>query len=200
MNTEYNHQPLADSLVSSVLSIPFVPVCDNSSLDFPCPIHCRLSQQLGAASVAACLDGPIIRSDSSAGVTGVEAGAYSQLPLGKWQGTPWTGRRSITGPHRDKRDTQPCTLTIIPWVNLESPNKLTCRRKPEYPERTHSYTGRTCKLHTERPGFKPGMLLLWGDGANHHTTVQPFCKSAFVNKKPLNFLYCLKIRVTKMWT
>jgi len=24
-------------------------------------------------------------------------------------------------------------------------------RKPEYPERTHTYTGRTCKLHTERP-------------------------------------------------
>ena len=24
-------------------------------------------------------------------------------------------------------------------------------RKPEYPERPHAYTGRTCKLHTERP-------------------------------------------------
>ena len=39
-------------------------------------------------------------------------------------------------------------------------------RKSEYPERTHAYTGRTCKLHT-------GTLSLWGDGANHHTTVQP---------------------------
>jgi len=40
-------------------------------------------------------------------------------------------------------------------------------RKPEYPERTHAYT--------ERPqvGIEPGTLLLWGDGANHHTTVQP---------------------------
>jgi len=31
-------------------------------------------------------------------------------------------------------------------------------RKPEYPERTHAYTGRTRKLHTERPqvGIEPG--------------------------------------------
>jgi len=43
-------------------------------------------------------------------------------------------------------------------------------RKPDYPERTHAYTGRTYKLHTERPqvGIEPG-----GDGANHHTAVQP---------------------------
>ena len=26
-------------------------------------------------------------------------------------------------------------------------------RKPEYPEETHANTGRTCKLHTERPGL-----------------------------------------------
>ncbi len=26
---------------------------------------------------------------------------------------------------------------------------LDCGRKPEYPERTHADTGRTCKLHTE---------------------------------------------------
>jgi len=60
---------------------------------------------------------------------------------------------------------------------LESPINLTCMfldggRKPEYPERTHGYTGRTCKLHTERPqlGVEPGTLSLWG----HHTTVQPY--------------------------
>ena len=37
------------------------------------------------------------------------AGAY---PSGHWArggGTPWTGRQSITGPHRDKRDKQPHT-------------------------------------------------------------------------------------------
>ena len=33
---------------------------------------------------------------------------------GERQGTPWTGRRSITGPHRDKRDKQPHTLTLTP--------------------------------------------------------------------------------------
>jgi len=35
-------------------------------------------------------------------------------------------------------------------------------RKLEYPEKTHTYTARTCKLHTERPqpGIEPGTLLL----------------------------------------
>jgi len=35
-------------------------------------------------------------------------------------------------------------------------------RKPEYPERTPAYMGRTYKLHTDRPqpGFEPGTLLL----------------------------------------
>ena len=49
---------------------------------------------------------------------------------------------------RDKQDTQPCTLTLTPKDNLESPINLTLggERKPEYPERTHAYTGRTCKL------------------------------------------------------
>ncbi|MEQ2302879.1 hypothetical protein AMECASPLE_011234, partial [Ameca splendens] len=31
-----------------------------------------------------------------------------------------------------------------------------CGRKPENPERTHASTGRTCKLHAERP---PGREL-----------------------------------------
>jgi len=35
-------------------------------------------------------------------------------------------------------------------------------RKLEYLERTHAYTRRTCKLHTERPqlGIEPGTLSL----------------------------------------
>jgi len=48
---------------------------------------------------------------------------------------------------------------------LESPINLTCMfldggGKPEYPERTHANTGRTCSLHTERPqpGVEPGTL------------------------------------------
>jgi len=48
-------------------------------------------------------------------------------------------------------------------------------RKVEYKQRSHTYTGRTCKLHAERPqlGFETGTLLLLGDGVNHHTTMQP---------------------------
>ncbi|KAJ8409381.1 hypothetical protein AAFF_G00235790 [Aldrovandia affinis] len=48
---------------------------------------------------------------------------------------------------------------------------LDCGRKPEYPEETHADTGRTCKLHTERPwpGFKPRSFLLCSDSAIHYT-------------------------------
>jgi len=61
------------------------------------------------------------------------------------------------------------------WFNFETLINLTCMfldggRKPEYPERTHAYTGRTCQLHTERTSRDSNQ---WGDGADHHTTVQP---------------------------
>jgi len=70
--------------------------------------------------------------------------SLSQRSSGERRGTPWTGRQSITGPH---------TLSLTPKDNSESPVNLTCMfldggRK--YPERTHAYTGRTCKLPTER--------------------------------------------------
>ena len=45
--------------------------------------------------------------------------SLSQQSLGERRGSPWTGRQSITGPHRDKPDKQPLTLT--PKDNLESP-------------------------------------------------------------------------------
>ena len=48
--------------------------------------------------------------------------SLSQLSLTIRQGTPWTGHQSITGPHRNK---QPCTLTLSPKVNLETPINLT---------------------------------------------------------------------------
>ena len=35
--------------------------------------------------------------------------SLSQRSLGERRGTPWTGRRFVTGPHRDKRDKQPHT-------------------------------------------------------------------------------------------
>ena len=105
--------------------------------------------------------------------------SLSQRSSGERQGTPWKGHQSITGPHRDKRDKQPHTRShSLLRTILKSPINLTCMffdggRKPQYPERTHerthAYTGRTCKLHTERP--QPGVEL-WGDGANHHTAVQ----------------------------
>ena len=31
---------------------------------------------------------------------------------GREAGYTWTGHQSITGPHRDTHDTQPCTLTL----------------------------------------------------------------------------------------
>ena len=99
---------------------------------------------------------PVLSSLGSRG----SAGAYPSRLRAKGRGTPWTGRQSITGPHADK---QPLTPTFTPTGNLEPPINLTCMfldcgRKPEYPEETHASTGRTCKLHTERPQprFEPG--------------------------------------------
>ncbi|KAF3705698.1 hypothetical protein EXN66_Car021389 [Channa argus] len=63
---------------------------------------------------------------------------------------------------------QKCTLTFTPMGNLESPIKLACMFldcgwKPRA-EENQSSTGRTCKLHTERPqqagGFEPGTFYL----------------------------------------
>ncbi|MGH0192830.1 UNVERIFIED_CONTAM: hypothetical protein FKN15_029523 [Acipenser sinensis] len=59
------------------------------------------------------------------------------------------GRQSIAGELRDK---------------LERPihHVSGLGRKPEYPEKTHMNTGRTCKLHTDRPeaGIEPRTLEL----------------------------------------
>ena len=67
--------------------------------------------------------------------------------------------------------------TLTPRNNLDQfrPINLTCMfldcgRKPGHPERTHAWTRRTCKLQPLL-GFEPGTLLLWGNGANHQTTV-----------------------------
>jgi len=96
------------------------------------------------------------------------------------RGTPWTGRQSITGPHRDK---QPHTHShSLLRTILETPINLTRMfldggRKPEYSQRTHAVcVERTHANSTQKgpqPGDEPGTLLLWGDGANHHTTMQP---------------------------
>ncbi|KAK5608006.1 hypothetical protein CRENBAI_006560 [Crenichthys baileyi] len=58
--------------------------------------------------------------------------------------------------HRRATQTTMHTLIHTPKGNLERPINLTgmsldCGRKPESPVRTHTCTGRTCKLHAERP-------------------------------------------------
>lgn len=53
-----------------------------------------------------------------------------------------------------QKDKQPFALSLTPTANLDLPIRLTCTmsldrgRKPEYPGRTNTATGRTCKLHT----------------------------------------------------
>ena len=63
--------------------------------------------------------------------------SLSQRSSSERRGKPWTGRQSITGPHRDKRDKQPCTPSLTPKDNFKTPINLTCifldgGRKPEY--------------------------------------------------------------------
>ena len=117
---------------------------------------------------------------------------------------------SHRGPHRDKRDTQPHTgsHSLLRTI-LESPINLTCMfldsgRKPEYPERTHAYTGRTCE-HTERPqeGLEPGTFLLWGDSANHHAA-QAVTRGSQMRAKPnsttdLNTHHSEEDKLQKLW-
>ncbi|MEQ2175368.1 hypothetical protein GOODEAATRI_017290 [Goodea atripinnis] len=62
----------------------------------------------------------------------------------------------VASPSQGNTQTTMHTLIHTPKGNLELPINLTgmsldCGRKPEYPVRTHACTGRTCKLHAERP-------------------------------------------------
>ncbi|MED6286574.1 hypothetical protein CHARACLAT_007408 [Characodon lateralis] len=54
-----------------------------------------------------------------------EAGAYLQQSTGGKRDTPWTGRQSIAGQHRDTQDKQPCTHSVTPNGNLERPINVT---------------------------------------------------------------------------
>lgn len=70
----------------------------------------------------------------------------------------WTSHQSTAG--------QVFMLT----ANLESPVDLTslslnCGTEPEYPETTHTDTGRACKCHTEWPWLAGKFEL--GDSTNH---------------------------------
>ncbi|MEQ2272201.1 hypothetical protein XENORESO_016476 [Xenotaenia resolanae] len=62
----------------------------------------------------------------------------------------------VASPSQGNTQTTKHTFIHTPKGNLERPINLTgmsldCGRKPEYPVRTHACTGRTCKLHAERP-------------------------------------------------
>jgi len=91
--------------------------------------------------------------------------APSPIPavIGREAGYTWTGRQSITGPHRDKRDKQPHTLT--PNDNLETPVNLTaCLWTVGGSRRTRREPGENPHIHGEnmqtphrknQPGFEP---------------------------------------------
>ena len=76
------------------------------------------------------------------------AGAYPSC-----QGTPWIGRRPIAGLTLKDRQTFTLTHTYSQFRQIISPKSMSLDRgrKPECPEKTHTCTGRTYKLHTERP-------------------------------------------------
>ncbi|MEQ2291779.1 hypothetical protein AMECASPLE_016446, partial [Ameca splendens] len=62
----------------------------------------------------------------------------------------------VASPLQGNTQTPMHALIHTPKGNLELPNNLTdmslgCGRKLEYPVRTHACTGRTSKLHAERP-------------------------------------------------
>jgi len=113
-------------------------------------------------------------------------GSWGGWGLCQWalgESTPWTGRQSITGPHRNK---QPHTLT--PRDNLETPINITCMlldsgRKPEYPGRTHAYGGRRYMHYAERlrtfPGIEPGTPLAVRRQCRPLHHVQPTLKSIY---------------------
>ncbi|MEQ2253988.1 hypothetical protein ILYODFUR_038255 [Ilyodon furcidens] len=46
-------------------------------------------------------------------------GAYLQRSTGERRGTPWIGRQSIAGQHRDTQDRKPCTHSFTPTGKSE---------------------------------------------------------------------------------
>ena len=53
-------------------------------------------------------------------------------------------------------------------------------RVPRENPRIH---GENMQTPHRKAGIKPGTLLLWGDGANHHTTMQPVIWVIFTKRK-----------------
>ncbi|MEQ2292465.1 hypothetical protein AMECASPLE_023365 [Ameca splendens] len=104
------------------------------------------------------------------------AGAYLQRSTGEKRGTPWTGRQSIAGQHKDTQDKQLCTHPFIPKGNLERPITLTamflyCGRKLEeagVPRENPRVHGEKMQTICKSPGWEshPGPSLC-------KATVQP---------------------------
>lgn len=66
----------------------------------------------------------------------------------------------VTNSLKGQREKQPSTIAFSPSANLELPVSLTCMlldcgRKPEYLERSHADTKRTCRLHTGGSDLNP---------------------------------------------
>ncbi|MED6278391.1 hypothetical protein CHARACLAT_023336 [Characodon lateralis] len=101
-----------------------------------------------------------------------EAGAYLQQSTGERRGTPWTGRQSITGQHRNTKDKQPCSHSFTPKGNLEKPNNLTVFWTVGGSRSIWREMGTTCFLHAERP--QPRTFLLQGNSATNCATMQPY--------------------------
>ncbi|MEQ2239666.1 hypothetical protein ILYODFUR_006782 [Ilyodon furcidens] len=103
-------------------------------------------------------------------------------------GTPWTGRQSITGQHRDTQDKQPCTHTLITKGNFKRPINITIMffdfgRQPEYPERTHTCRELANSMQKmPKPGFKPRTFSLHGNSATNTGTVLPPCSPSVTIK------------------
>lgn len=130
------------------------------------------------------------------------AGACASYPIwSERQGIPWTslleGKNETDNySHLELPDNQICM-------------SLDCERKLEYPERTHKATGKTHKLHTERPqmtrGFKPKKLLVWGSSsANypppcqfHHSHVVHWTRGSKIDSYFTHFFNLASFRWTK---
>ncbi|MED6283443.1 hypothetical protein CHARACLAT_008791 [Characodon lateralis] len=74
---------------------------------------------------------------------------------GSWCLSPTVYERKA-GYTLDRSPAHPRATQTGKTTNVERPIDLTvmfldCGRKPENPERTHTYMGRTCSLHAERP-------------------------------------------------
>ncbi|TWW61905.1 Homeodomain-interacting protein kinase 3 [Takifugu flavidus] len=88
----------------------------------------------------------MMQLDQDERITPLEVLQHPFLNESSPQGLLENNAVSLPGPDEDCRDTHTYGF-------------LDCWRKPEYPERTHAGTGRTCKLHTEspQPQFQPGI-------------------------------------------